>query len=243
MARQITCPSGLTGVVRHLKGAEANLFVDDDTISKGFLLDRILMACWEETVEPGCTGFKGNWKHALTGDRYYAALQIRIETYGSEYKFPVFFDRLRKEVIIDLDLETIPKMALSADAQQMISSKDPFPTKLPKCGKTVKFNLQTGKHEHELLRLTRDQPERAATLAAALRIVEIEGVDFNDRIKFVDDLHMSDELHLLDAIEDVECGIETAMVAERRGVEQEFELPLATREFWAPRKQRPRLRV
>ena len=79
MPIEIECPSGLVGKVRGLKGRDGRFLTDQTIARQGTMIDHILGACWEETVEPGVysngairpDGFP-NWGKVLQGDRTYA---------------------------------------------------------------------------------------------------------------------------------------------------------------------------
>ncbi len=246
MAKQITCPSGLAGEIRHLKTKEANHFVNREILQKGLTLDKIIGACWLKTTDVGPYDFSGegqpDWGQVLTGDRYFVAVEIRKETYGTDFSFPSTCDRCSKSFDVDIDLaEDLEILPLSAESRSKFSAGEPFAVKLPVCGKIIKYRLQRGEDERSLPKKVENDPEnRAATLSLAIRVVGIEGVDLNDTVKFVDDLHMRDTTAFMDDVDDSECGIETSYLkaCTKCGVEQEVELPLASPEFWMPRKLR-----
>ena len=53
MSDTITCPSGLTGRIRGLKVREERILADRKLARSGGQVDRLLAACWEETLDPG----------------------------------------------------------------------------------------------------------------------------------------------------------------------------------------------
>ena len=92
MAEIITCPSGLTGRIRGMKVREERILSDRKLAKSGGQVDQLLTACWEETLDPGPYDFGESdidWGKVLQGDRFYALLQIRAQTYGPDYPFAV----------------------------------------------------------------------------------------------------------------------------------------------------------
>src|SRR5512140_1005118 len=93
MPNVITCPSGLSGEIRGLKGKEGKLLADRSAARSGLLFDRILAGCWLATLDSGIyaldEGEALDWSKVLVADRFYALLQIRSLTFGDEYAFQV----------------------------------------------------------------------------------------------------------------------------------------------------------
>ncbi len=90
MAEIITCPSGLSGRLRGMKVREEKILVDRKLAKSGTQLDELLGACWEETLDAGPYTFEGprpDWGVVLQGDRFYALLQLRANTYGADNSF------------------------------------------------------------------------------------------------------------------------------------------------------------
>ena len=77
MAEIITCPSGLTGRIRGMKVREERILSDRKLAKSGGQVDKLLAACWEETLDPGPYDFGEadiDWGKVLQGDRFYALL-------------------------------------------------------------------------------------------------------------------------------------------------------------------------
>ncbi len=97
MSHEIVCPSGLSGKIRGLKVREERILADRELARSGGQVDRLLAACWEETVDSGPYDFSDKsveWGRVLQGDRFFALLQIRALTYGPEYAFSVGCQKL-----------------------------------------------------------------------------------------------------------------------------------------------------
>lgn len=243
MARQIVCPSGLTLSIRGLKGKEANLFTNAALHRKGIFIDKILDACVEEVIDPGPyelpEGSKVNWAKVLTGDRYYAIIQVRAETYGSVLEFQNDCKACGGKMTLELDLDT--------DLDVTFLPRERYPeldkgsvTTLPESGEEVCFHLQTGQDEHRSAKRMRNNRSRAVSVALATRLDSISGVETNDKLRWVEDLDLKDMVALMEAMEGADCGVETALKedCEHCYTENEVELPLSSADFWLPKKTR-----
>ena len=93
MSETITCPSGLAGTIRGLKGKEGTLLADRAAAKSGATFEKILAACWLSTDDPGPyqveEGKPLGWSKVLVADRFYTLLQIRALTFGDGYAFSV----------------------------------------------------------------------------------------------------------------------------------------------------------
>ena len=75
MSETITCPSGLVGVIRGMRSREERILADRQLMKSGGQMDRLLDACWEETVDAGPYDFAEgavDWGKVLQGDRFFA---------------------------------------------------------------------------------------------------------------------------------------------------------------------------
>lgn len=244
MPRIIECPSGLSGSIRGLKGKEADLFTSQKTEMEEGIITAIIRACWEETTAPG--PYKGDldWKAALTGDRYYAALQIRAETYKSVFQWPAacLNPRCGKRFTAYIDLhKDVRIQRLAEESAKRFSAGELFEWTLPLAEKAVKFHLQTGKDE-EFGRKLDDSPdssEQGLTTQIAVRVEEIEGIHINDKIRFLKECEMADLMDLLDYMDEVDCGVDTEVTikCDKCGLPQPSELPLVSLAFWFPRRR------
>jgi hypothetical protein len=256
MEREVVCPSGLTGVVRGLRGKQVNLFTTPKPLHRGELVTTILNDCWLETtdfgpyaeLEGGSDAF--SWIKALTGDRYVAAIGVRIASYGPVCEWEEECQNLRCEqgrfpASVNLE-EDLHIQELSPSSRAKFISGEPFEMELPVSGKTVKYKLQTGEDEARISKLIRNPEENVeentVTISLAVGIQEIEGVHVNDKIKWLENADGGDILHMLEQLNEVECGVETAIELTCRFCRrsQEVELPLGAEAFWFPRKRRKR---
>lgn len=220
MAEIITCPSGLTGRVRGMKVREERILADRKLAKDGGQLDELLAACWEETIDPGpyslAEGGKLHWSKVLQGDRFYALLMIRVETYGPTYGFSLDCSNsaCRARIAWELSLQELPVRPLSAESRVAFLTGNRLETHLPASGKRVSFRLMTGQDERQLPALQRAAPERLLSSVLAYRVWDIEGVEAKDKRRAIEELEMRDATFLLREFERVDCGVETAIEVE-----------------------------
>ena len=248
MAMTITCPSGLTGEIRGLKGKEGKLLADRNSARLGSTFEKLLSGCWLQTLDTGVydsTGATLDWSKVLVADRFYALLQIRSLTFGDEYAFSMQCRHAscREKFEWELHLSQLPVRALSDDAKTAFKNGNRFETKLPNDGRRVWFKLMTGVDEAKAANALKNGRDGALLTALALRIVEIENVLEKDKRTFLDDMEMADAAALLDTFDTVDGGVETTLEVECPhclGL-QEAELPFE-KGFFLPRaKEKPPL--
>jgi len=245
MAEVITCPSGLAGRVRGLKVREERILTDKKLARDGAQLDELLTACWEETFDAGPYALVADnvaWSSVLLGDRFFALLMIRAETYGSEYEFSTTCQSAMCRARIDwaLDLTQLPVKPFDEANRTTFVSGNRFESTLPDAAKRLRFKLLVGDDERKLTHLQRTAPERALSAVLAHRVVDVDGVETRDKRAFLDDLTMRDANFLLGEFARVDCGVETNIDIEcpTCGHVQEIELPF-DKGFFLPTKKRP----
>lgn len=244
MSDIITCPSGLSGRIRGMKVREERILADRKLAKRGGQMDRLLAACWEETLEPGPYDFGDkdiDWGVVLQGDRFYALLQLRTLTYGPEYAFAVNCQNegCRARIEWELCLHDLPCRALSDQSRAAFENGNRFEATLPGVGKRVWFRLLTGADERKLPQLRRNAGERLLSAMLAFRVVEVEGVDARDKRRFIEDLTMRDADFLMDEFDRVDCGVDTTVEIEcpECFATQDVDLPF-DRTFFMPATQR-----
>jgi hypothetical protein len=248
MATTITCPSGLTGEIRGLKGKEGKLLADRNAARLGSTFEKLLAGCWLQTTDAGIyesTSPTLDWSKVLVADRFYALLQIRSLTFGDEYAFSMQcrHSSCREKFEWELLLSQLPVRMLSEGAKASFKNGNRFETRLPNDGRRVWFKLMTGADEAKAAQVLKNGRDGALLTALALRILEIENVAEKDKRAFLDDMEMADAAALLDAFDGVDGGVETTLDVECphcMGL-QEVELPFE-RGFFLPRaKEKPQL--
>lgn len=233
MAEIITCPSGLSGRVRGMKVREERILADRKLAKDGGLIEALLRACWEQTLEPGPYALAESgtldWGAVLQGDRFFAVLMVRAITYGPMYAFGVGCRNAacRERIEWELDLTKLPVRALSEEHRSRFVGGNRFVTTLPDLGKQVTFRLLTGADERKLPALQRAAPGKIFSAVLAYRVIEIEGVEAKDKRACLEDLSMRDANALVDTFDRVDCGVETTIEIECPTcfTVQEVELP------------------
>ncbi len=242
MADVIKCPSGLQGEIRGMKVREERVLSNRALAKSGAQLEELLSACWETTVEPGPYGLTDKpiaWADVLQGDRFFALLNIRALTYGSDYGFSVSCRNCRARIEWEVDLTKLPVRPLSPESRAAFMGGNRFETKLPDAGKRVWFKLLTGDDERKLPALQRAAPDRLLSSVLVYRVLEVEGVEPKDKRAFLEDLTLRDADFLVDEFDRVDCGVDTTIEVECpecREV-QDVDLPFDSA-FFLPGKER-----
>lgn len=243
---EITCPSGLSGRIRGMKVREERILTDRKLAKDGGQVDALLAACWQDTLDAGPYDFADgtvDWAKVLQGDRFYALLQVRMATYGPEYAFEVTCqnEACRAKIEWELDLNDLPVRALTPESLAAFSSGNRFETILPDAGVRIGFRLLTGAEERKIPALRRGVRDRMISAMLSLRVTDIEGVDVRSKRTFIEDLTMRDATFLIDAFQQVDCGVETAIEIECPDcmTVQEVELPF-DQTFFIPGPKSPK---
>ena len=227
-----------------MKVREERILADRKLAKRGGQMDRLLAACWEETLDAGPYDFGDkdiDWSLVLQGDRFFALLQLRTLTYGPEYAFAVNCqsEACRARIEWELDLHDLPCRPLSDQSRAAFEQGNRFEATLPGAGKRVWFRLFTGADERKLPQLRRNAGERLLSAMLAFRVVEVEGVDARDKRRFIEDLTMRDADFLMDEFDRVDCGVDTTIEIEcpECFAAQDVDLPF-DRTFFMPATQR-----
>ncbi len=242
---RVVCPSGLTGEVRKLKIAEANILGDENAVRRGDMFDKVLAACWVSTEDFGPYGGVENrldWKKVLVADRFALTVDIRVATYGPVYEYTVTCTNptCRKKFPWRIDLTTdLERKPLPAESIAIFKAGNRFETRVEALGKSIFFKLQTGEDERVAAASLAKNQAKKMTAALAARIVQIEDVEPNDRVRFLDQLDMDEAMDIIDAMDAVDGGIETDGDVECSDchTQQTISLPLG-KEFWLPSRKK-----
>ena len=178
--RRITCPSGLSGVVRGLKVKEERILADKRLAKEHRQMDALLAACWIETTCKGPYDFATEtppWGKILQGDRFYVLLQVRALTYGQDYDFSVPCTNVacRRRIQWTVPLDALPLRQLPEISRAATAGDENLSVQIPS-GVSVNYKLPRGDDERALAAIRESQPDRLLSAALALRIVEVEGV-------------------------------------------------------------------
>ncbi len=240
MPKQIVCPSGLAGTIRGLRGKEANVLQDRAGAASGANIEEVIRNCWVTTADQGPYPTPLSWPTVLYCDRYYVLFQVSGLTFGDAYPFDAQCTnpRCMEMVPWEVKLNDLPVKPLPDASRAVIQGgKNRFET-TTLGGLKVAFQLMDGVAEQKLATALRQKPKEQFVLAAAHRILQVEGVHANDLLTFVGDMEL-EELHDLGEKMDLaDGGIETTLLLTcgKCGWQFEQELPLGG--LLAPRRKR-----
>lgn len=243
----ITCPSGLKGSIRHLTIRDGRWLTDKKLQRQGKLIDRILSECWTSTDDRGIYKFNGspNWSEVLIGDRDYALIAIRHESWGS-YEFKITCESCGERFVWDLDLNEMLEQqgkplpdaskAIFVDANLFTDEIELDETR------TVKFKLAIGKdsarafqdRQRTRKRRRSSEDEQVPNIlvdAVMVRLVAVSGIDNGEHRKglhdYIESLPMRALTKFIKTFDKRDCGVDTTVEYECSdcGVRGDVDLP------------------
>ena len=199
MEHQVTCPSGLTGVVRELTVGDISALSGQNS---GDVLARLFSKVWLETVELGPYKFEvgkqiptAEWSKVLLGDRAFLVYKLRELTLGDEFYFQQTCRNCRRRFSWKLNLSELSISGLSPEMIEAMGADGLDATvevTLPRCGSRVGVKALTGIDQRNVENAASNGQslEIAALLA---RLPYIEGATSPaERRGFVMGLHLLD---------------------------------------------------
>jgi len=216
---ELTCPSGLRGVLRGMKVKDEQLFADQKLIKSGQLITRLLEMCWMQTNDPGPYDVSGSagkvfWGPALSSDRTFAIIQLRIASYGPEYEFRVTCSSCRHHYAWGVNLAELNVLPVSDLGRQCAKTSTPVPITL-RDGRIAKCRPLTGDDEQFFNSLGPDEESKMLTNHLSRRIVELDGkTAWFDIVSLVEDMESAVADGLWDATDELEGGVETTFDVE-----------------------------
>lgn len=238
----ITCPSGLSFRSREILISDQDILADKRLVKSGEVVDALLGACHEETLEAGPYRFgtgKVRWGEVLQGDRLAALIRLRQLTHGDGYEFsarcPSRGCRARFDYRIDLN--DLRFQDLSEESRAIVAAGGDFETHFD--GTAVRFRLLTGADERKLQALMRGAAGKELSTSLAYRITSVDGVDAKDKRKWLEGHGLSALCELLAAFDEVDCGVDTDIAIDCPvcGDEVEIAVPFDD-QFLLPRRRR-----
>ena len=243
MEQEISCPSGLKGIIRSTKVRDEELLLDPKLSQRGELIKTLLERCWLSVTDPGPYVIKDgkfNWLDALDGDAFYALIQLRILSYTADYTFAAFCPRCRRASDNDQDLTELVTKLLPETSREHVVSKQPFETSL--YGKLIKYRLLTLRDERAISMLCENRKLSARLGQLAQRIVSVEGIPPMPGavLEFLRDFESTDMDDFEALIEAADCGVDTKVdftcgFSECRA-QTRIDLPFEARFFKRPAK-------
>lgn len=243
----ITCPSGLKGEIRHLTIRDGRWLTDKKIQRQGKLIDRILSECWTSTEDRGIYKFNGlpNWGDVLIGDRDYALIAIRHESWGS-YEFKITCESCGERFVWDLDLSEMLEQQiqpLHKDSKAIFGDGNLFTDEIELDEtRSVQFKLAIGKDSAAAFRgrqsgrkrRNRSDDEQVPNMlvdAIMVRLTTVSGIDNGEHNKglrdYLESLPMRSLKKFIDTFDKRDCGVDTTVEYECSdcGVRGDIDLP------------------
>lgn len=250
----ITCPSGLAGVIRGLRGKEAQAFVDPTLVRTHGSMDRVFGNCWLETANPGpyklTPDGKIDWRTTLIGDRFDALCKIRCLTMGPDYPFNVKCESCEKSYEWEINLNDLPRRLLPTTSfQKLQDGENRFELGLPD-GSTFVFKLGTGEEEVMIAKLkggansTKKLGPVDAACVQALDIIDVEGKPLKMGAtgirRYLEELDYDPLMILIKDMQDPDCGVDTTFETVCTYCDHEQTINLPFQRTFFERRQTPK---
>ena len=242
MQRTITCPSGLTGIIGHLRTEDAKCLADPKAMRTGRASGQILNATWKETHDPGPYELNEgalDWGHVLACDRTYAILMARCATHGNTEELDMKCASCRKKFVWELPLDDLAVYALPEESIAKIRARDNRFDATLLSGETVTFKLQTGHDQIKAKKVLEEVGNDIMAAALHSRILDVSGVERKGLKAWINDFSLGHAQSLIDAFEEVDGGVDPSfdVYCPKCGEEWEVELPLDLQRMFAPRRR------
>lgn len=221
LTAEVTLVSGMRGMIRQMRVKEMDFFADQMLLRSNKAVDRVLESCWIETLDPGPYPFqvgpigKGNrvdWLKVAKVDREFFFIRLRQMTIGSDYDFDTRCDSIvcGQGIPWKLPLDDLPVEPMSPEGVSSLagSKKEDrlLPFVFPQDGRACRWHVMTGMDEMRIA-AKRDSKNQLRDLLT-VRVDEIDGVNPNDRRRWLGNLAVPDQDAFLDATTTVEGGID-----------------------------------
>lgn len=230
MPTTITCPSGLKGEIRSLKIRDGRWLSNKQLQRKNKIIDRILSECWVSTEDPGIYTLDANgkpkWLDALVGDRDYALIAIRSESWGP-YEIKLTCDACEQRFVWEIDLEEMLSeqgKPLSKESRETFKTSNLFSTEIELDElRKVEFKLATGadamkafqrRQKRSKQRGKNDDDENLLLDAVKIRLRGVDGIEGKDLDDFLEGLPLRKLRSFIKAFDRHDCGIDTTVEYE-----------------------------
>lgn len=252
---RLTLPSSLVGDVREIKGVEMAAMAEQadggGSADGGF--SKLVSACWNETLDPGPYTFfnagdsKPAWNRVLKGDLIMALVGLRKISLpeGHMFEFDAHCDECHGRIPWEVNLDDLTVKKLPDTSIARLKANEDFEAMAK--GLKLHYRLQTLEQEEPVRKFMKQMNRKKATLVDVLfgQVTRIDGIGTNDlraRWRFLSELSMGDLFQLEQEMEAQDCGLQTKIEVKCRNAEcqweQEINLPLLNRRFFALRKKR-----
>lgn len=229
---EITCPSGLRGVIREMTVAEVEMMSNPKTSDPQTLL---LKSCWLETTDHGPYPDDKNvdWGNALTADRFYTMLMIRAHSVDTMFAFSTICEDCGKKFEWEFDLADLGTKPVPEESLEKWSTKSPMSADFQG---DVGLKLADGPSERAAQAMLRKK-KNGLTAGALSRVVSIDGeVSHKAKHAWWKKLTMKQMRAFLQLLDETDGGVETDIEVECPHCDEENSIALPFRDsaFWAP---------
>lgn len=217
MSIEVTCPSGLRGVLRGMKVKDEQVWTDKKLVHSGRAITVLLSNCWEETLDPGpySTDGKLDFSTMLSADRTFLLIQLRVASYGADYEFSRLCPACDRMYGWSLNLiDELPVTPVSAQGLAHVRSGEHIPLTLLD-GRQALCRLLTGQDEAFMATLNIKEQPRLLAYQLARRIAEIDGAkNWRSVLPVIEDMEARVADDLWDKTDELEGGIDTMLSTE-----------------------------
>jgi len=235
--KNVRLPSGAVIEMRKLGLREENYLASAARSKKGSqdqVLIEVVSLCTNSVIEPGPyphieAGKKPDWNEMLAGDWFAAMIELRKFSYreGSSYEIraqcPSRACNNRFAWKVDLDKDLFVK-ELPEESAEALKEGKPLEARI--ADRIVRFHLGFVKDAQRQEKLERRFPNREMACMFRSRIAEVEGIDQQDIMSWLDGesrgkepsqyegLCSDDAEDLRAAFEEADCGVDTEVELE-----------------------------
>lgn len=235
----IKLPSGAKIEMRDIRLKEENLLAklaNASSVKQNKILKDIIQSCTVGIVDHGTVYEKMNsnmsWNDALQGDLFAALVGLARISYNNDSSHTFKLKHCNKIFDYEIDLEKdLFIQELPKESIEKILAKENFETQID--GKKVTFKIPMVRDQEKAQRLEDQFPSRKITAGLRSLIVEVEGVNNNHIMSWLDGvsnkgtskypgLESEDLEKLRDNFDIVNCGIDDEIDAICPHCEEEF---------------------
>ncbi|KKN87419.1 hypothetical protein LCGC14_0258740 [marine sediment metagenome] len=217
---EVPCPSGMILEGRAFETEDLKVFNDKQLSKQSVITGEAALAnrLVVRVVDRGPYLFDGTkppWgENVLYGDLFLFLVRSRAFVRGENYDYDIQCPATgcRKMIPWGLPLDKMPVQMLCDESKEMLrNNENRCSVHLTECDTTVYFQLLDGKVHKRQRRYTADFTDDIHVVYAA-RLVEVEGEAPSDEafVRFVAKLSPNDFDQLEDAMEDADCGMDSA---------------------------------
>lgn len=237
--KMVTCPSGMTGLLRGWKVREVKGLLNAGAGRGAIIaLNKVLAAIFEpETYGPYKQPLE--WGKVLAGDRAFILINSRMQTFEGDYTTRLQCPNgmcqddngRRTRFWWDIDLTELRVQPYPAESLVRFCESNRFD--VPFGDRTIQHRLLVG--DDEIATDANKRPQLDVVLAQRITSISGIGEDRRKIVAFVEDMEMGDMRRLLKAFDQHDGGVDTEIEAECPNCGGVFDIDLPFgRDFFLP---------